>query len=103
MKGMVYRSYVRSTMLYGRETWCLREIEKDRESNGESESNVWCNLTDGEKEERGPNEDVEIEGNNGLDGKANGVRWYGHVFRRDDGYILRKALEFEVKGKRERG
>ena len=35
--------------------------------------------------------------------KVNGVRWYRHVFRRDDGYVLRKALEFEVKGKRKRG
>ena len=35
--------------------------------------------------------------------KANGVRWFGHVLRRDDGHILRKALEFEVKGKRKRG
>ena len=34
--------------------------------------------------------------------KANGVRWYGHVLRRDDGYVLRKALESEVKGKRKR-
>ena len=32
--------------------------------------------------------------------RANGVRWYGHVLRRDDGHVLRKALEFEVKGKR---
>ena len=34
--------------------------------------------------------------------KVNGVRWYGHVLRRDDGrvLILRKALEFEVRGKR---
>ena len=32
--------------------------------------------------------------------KANGVRWYGHVLRRNDGHILKKALEFEVKGKR---
>ena len=30
--------------------------------------------------------------------KANGVRW--HVLRRDDSHVLRKALEFEVKGKR---
>ena len=36
-------------------------------------------------------------------GKVNGVRWYGHVLRRDDGHVLRKALEFEVKGKRKRG
>ena len=35
--------------------------------------------------------------------KANGVTWYGHVLRRDDGHVLRKALEFEVKGKRKRG
>ena len=35
--------------------------------------------------------------------KANGVRWYGHVLRRDDGYVLRKVLEFEVKGKRKLG
>ena len=35
--------------------------------------------------------------------KANGVRWYGHVLRRYDGYVLRKTLEFEVKGKRKRG
>ena len=24
--------------------------------------------------------------------KANGVRWYGHVLRRDEGHVLRKAL-----------
>ena len=35
--------------------------------------------------------------------KANEVRWYGHVLGRDDGHVLRKALEFEVKGKRKRG
>ena len=35
--------------------------------------------------------------------KANGVRWYVHVLRRDDEHILRKALKFEVKGKRKRG
>ena len=34
---------------------------------------------------------------------ANGVRWYRHVLRRDDGHFLRKALEFEEKGKRKQG
>ena len=32
--------------------------------------------------------------------KANRVRWCGSVLRRDDGHVLRKASEFEVKGKR---
>ena len=35
--------------------------------------------------------------------KANGVRWYGNVLRRDDVHVLRKALEFEVRGKRKLG
>ena len=35
--------------------------------------------------------------------KANGVRWYGHVLRRDNGHVLRKVLEVEVKGKRKQG
>ena len=29
MKGMIYRSCVRSAMLYGSETWCLRENEME--------------------------------------------------------------------------
>ena len=35
--------------------------------------------------------------------KANGVRWYGHVLRRDGDHALRKALEFNVNEPRKRG
>ena len=40
-----------------------------------------------------------------LDGlaRASGVRWYGHVLRRNNGDVLRRALEFEVAGRRGRG
>ena len=31
---------------------------------------------------------------------ANSVCWYGHVLRRVDGYVLRRALDFEVDGQR---
>ena len=31
--------------------------------------------------------------------KANGVRWYEHVIRRDDNNILKKAMMLEVNGK----
>ena len=34
---------------------------------------------------------------------ANGVRWYGHVLRRDDDSVLRVALDLEVRGKKKRG
>ena len=33
---------------------------------------------------------------------ANGVRWYGHVLRRDDDSVLGVALNLEVIGKRKR-
>ena len=35
--------------------------------------------------------------------KAKGVRWYGHVIRRDDDNILKKAMVMEANGKRKRG
>ena len=40
-----------------------------------------------------------------LDGvaRASGVRWYGHVLRRDNDDVLRRALDFEVAKTRGRG
>ena len=34
---------------------------------------------------------------------SNSVRWYGHVLRREDGHVLRRALDFEVEGQRKNG
>ena len=34
---------------------------------------------------------------------ANGIRWYGHVLRRNDDSVLRVALNLEVSGRRKRG
>ena len=31
---------------------------------------------------------------------TNIVRWYGHVLRREDDHVLRRALDFEVEGQR---
>ena len=33
---------------------------------------------------------------------ANSVRWYGHVLRREDGHVLRSALDLRLKVKEER-
>ena len=35
--------------------------------------------------------------------KANRVRWYGHVIRREDNSILKKTMMMEVNGQRKRG
>ena len=34
---------------------------------------------------------------------SNSVRWHGHVLRREDNHVLRKALDFEVEGQRKKG
>ena len=34
---------------------------------------------------------------------VNSVCWYGHVLRREDGRILKTALDFEVEGQRKKG
>ena len=34
---------------------------------------------------------------------ADSVRWYGHVLRREDGHVLRRALDFKVEGKKKKG
>ena len=34
---------------------------------------------------------------------ANRVRWYGDVLRREDGHVLRRAIDYEVDGQRKKG
>ena len=63
---------------------------------------MWCE-TDGEKEDRTPNGDVGIEGNSGSDGKGEWSEMVRACVKEGCGHVLRKALEFEVKGKRKRG
>ena len=33
---------------------------------------------------------------------ANSVCWYGHVQRREDGYVLRRALDYKAEGQRKK-
>ena len=33
---------------------------------------------------------------------VNSVRWYGHVLRKEDGDVLRRAFDLEVKGQRKK-
>ena len=34
---------------------------------------------------------------------SNSVCWYGHVLTREDGYVMRRALDFEVESQRKKG
>ena len=105
MKGKVYRCCVRSAILNGSETWCLKENEKAILRRTER---AMVRAMCGQKVvDRKTNE--EQMGMLGLKetidrlATANGVRWYGHVLRRDNDSVLRVALNLEVTGKKKRG
>ena len=71
MKGMIYQSCVRLAMLYGSETWCLRENEMEILRRTERAMvRAMCGVKLMEKKRLGPNGDVGIEGNSGSDGKS---------------------------------
>ena len=104
LKGMVYQSCVRSAILYGSET-CLRENEMAilrRTERAMVRAMCGAKLME-KKRTEDLMEMLRLKETAVQMAKANGVRWYGHMLRRDDGHVLRKVLEFEVRGKRKRG
>ena len=105
MKGKVYRCCVRSAILYGSEKWCLKENGKAILRRTER---AMVRAMCGHKvvDRKAIEEQVDMLGlKETIDrlATANGVRWYGHVLRRDDNSVLRVALNLEVNGKRKRG
>ena len=105
MKGMVYRSCVRSAMLYGSETRCLGESEMAvlrRTERAMVRSMGGVKLVDRNNTEE-LTEMLDLKKTLDRMAKENGVRWHGHVIRREDDDILKKAMMMEVNGQRKRG
>ena len=105
LKGRVYRTYVRSTMLYGSETWGMREKDVAILMRTERAMiRAMCGVK--LKEKRNTKELMNMLGiaeTIDMVAKRNSMRWYGHVLRRDEEDVLKKALNFKVDGKRRRG
>ena len=89
-------------MLYGSETWYLRENEMAiLRRIKKAMVRAMCGVTIIEK--RRSQELMSLLClKDTLDGlaKASGVRWYEHVLRRDNGDVLRRAVDFEVAERR---
>ena len=105
LKGAVYKSYVGPAILYGNEAWCLRESEMGILRRTEiSMVRAICGVQ--LKDRKGSTDLMLMFGlHETIDQlvMANGVRWYCHVLRREDGHILRWALDFEVEGQMKKG
>ena len=86
MKGKVYRCCVRSAILHGSEAWCLKENKKAiLRRTARAMVRAMC----GQKvvDRKTTEEQMDMLGlKENIDhlATANGVRWCGHVLRRDD-------------------
>ena len=101
MKDKVYRCCVRSAILYGSETWCLKENKKAILRKTEramvkamcGQKIVERKTTEKQMDMLGMKETIDRLAT------ANGVRWYGSMLRRDDDSVLRVSLDVKVSGK----
>ena len=105
MKGKVYKSCVKSAMLYGSEAWCLRENEMAiLRITERAMIRAMCGVKLSDRRNSEELMDM-LEITESLDrmAKASSMRWYGHVLRKEDENVIVRALEFQVSGSRGRG
>ena len=81
----VYKSYVKSAMLYKGKTWSLTENKVTilRVERLYREGNVWCKVG-GQEEYSEADEHVNMKEAADKLASMSGVRWYGHVLRRPE-------------------
>ena len=102
-KGKVYKSCVRSAMLYESEAWCLREKDMAilrRTERAMIRTMCGVKLLD----QRNSEELIDMLSiKESLDrmAKASSMRWYGHVLRKEDENVIAKALNFETSGSKD--
>ena len=104
LKLAVHKSYVRPAILHRSEAWCLKESDIEILRTERSMERAKCGV-----QFKNKNRSTDLMLMLGLHETidqlpmANSVRWYGHVLRREDGNVLRRALEIEVEGQRKKG
>ena len=104
VRGRLYSSCVRSSMLHGSETWPVRKENEVALQRAKMRIVRWmCGV---KLQDRVPSK--ELRGRLGLDDiilvlQRNRLRWYRHVLRKEDNDWVKKCMEYEVEGARPRG
>ena len=104
MEGRLYAACVRSVMLYGSETWPVKEEEVCRLEHTEMQMVRWmCNVS---LRDRRPSE--ELRNRLGIESiscvmRQMRLRWFGHIERMDMDNWVSKCRNVEVNGARGRG
>jgi len=104
VKGKVYRTMVRPVLIYGLEAWTLRRRKEERLERTEMRMLRWIlGLT---LRDRKRNDDIRrtlrVACITDKVREAR-LRWYGHVQRREEDDCVKRILEANVGGQRNRG
>jgi len=104
LKGTVYAACIRTSMVYGSETWALRAEQEQKLERAEARMVRW--MTGVTLQDRKSTD--EVRASLGLDSITAVItrarlRWYGHVQRKDEEEWVRKITEFSVEGRRPPG
>ena len=105
LKGTVYMGYVRPAILYGSKTWCLKvKFDGILRRTERSMVRAMCGVQVNDRK-RSTDLMFMLGLNVAMDQMvmANSVRWSGHVLRREDGHVLRRALDLEFVGQMKKG
>jgi len=104
VRGRLYSSSVRSSMLHGSETWPVRKENEVALQRAEMRMVRWmCGV---KLQDRVPSKGLRER--LGLDDiilvlQQNKLRWYQHVLRKEDNDWVKKCMEYEVDGARPTG
>jgi len=102
VRGRLYSSCVRSSMLHESETWTIRK-ENEWHFSGQRWEWWMCGV---KLQDRVPSK--RLRERLGLDDiisvlQQNRLWWYGHVLQKEDNDWVKKCMEYEVKSARPRG
>ena len=103
-RAEIYCACVRPVMLYGAETWPITKVIQKKISS--SDQRMLRHMAHVRWEDRVTN--VEVRRRCGVRDiievlRRSRLRWFGHVSRREEDHVLRRAMEMEVEGRRPRG
>ena len=103
INGKVYRTVVRPALMHGAETWALKKAQEKKLEVAEMRMLRWmCGVT-----KLGKIRNERIRGTTKvgeITKKVQEIRlkWYGHVMRREEHHVERRAMVMKVQGRRKR-